>query len=86
MARDLLDALGLFALPFVAYSLVLAFRSRYPFLAESWSRGSLAALTVAGLALVALGMVLLAATADRGHGTLVPAHIEGGRLVPEQLR
>ncbi len=86
MGRDLLDALGLFAVPFVAYALMLALRRRYPFVSKSWSRGSLATLTVAGLALVVLGMVLFAATVDRHRGIWVPAHLDGGRLVPGQLQ
>ena len=85
MARDLLDALGLFATPFVVYALVLALRRQYPFVAASWSRGSLAALTVAGLALVVVGLVAVALSTDRYRGAYVPAHIESGRLVPGHM-
>ena len=85
MARDLLDALGLFAAPFVAYALLLALRRRYPFVAESWARGRLAALTVAGLALVAVGMLARATFADRHQGAWSPARIENGRLVPGHM-
>lgn len=86
MARNLLDALGLFAAPFVVYALVLVLRQRYPFVAASWSRGSLALLTVAGLVLVVLSLLLLAAFAERHRGAYVPAHIENGRLVPGQMQ
>lgn len=85
MARDVLDAIGLFAAPFVVYALVLALRRRYPFVAESWSRGWLATLAVSGLALVALGMVVLAASADRHQGAWIPAHLDHGRLVPGHM-
>ena len=86
MARGLLDALGLFAAPFVIYALILMVRQRYPFLAESWSRGSLAWLTIAGLGLVVLGIALLGLFADRHQGAWVPAHLEHGRLVPGQFQ
>ncbi len=85
MARNLLDALGLFAVPFAVYALVLAVRQQYPFVAASWSRGLLAALTVAGLALVVLGLVAVALFADRHRGAYVPAHLDGGRLVPGHM-
>lgn len=85
MARNLLDALGLFAAPFAVYALVLALRQRYPFVTASWSRGSLAGLTVAGLGLVALGILTLALFADRHRGAYVPAHLDGTRLVPGHM-
>lgn len=85
MARNVLDAIGLFALPFVVYGLVLALRRNYPFVAASWSRGWLATLAICGLALVAIGMVVLAASADRHQGAWVPAHLDQGRLVPGHM-
>ena len=85
MGRTLLDAVALFLSPFLVYGLVLAARRRYPFLAESWTRGSLALLTVAGLAAVVLGLVLLGAMAGRHRGAYVPAHLENGVLVPGHI-
>ncbi|UDL94648.1 MULTISPECIES: DUF6111 family protein [Lichenihabitans] len=85
MGRALLDAVALFIAPFVAYGLVLLLRQRYPWLADSWSRGSLATLTVAGLALVLIGLLLLGTLADRHKGAYVPARLENGRLIPGHL-
>ena len=85
MARTFFDAVALFLSPFVAYGILLVLRQRYPFVAESWSRGSLAGLTVAGLGLVVLGMVVTGLLASRHRGAYVPAHIEGGRLVPGHI-
>ncbi len=86
MARSFLDALGLFSVPFIAYALLLALRQRYPFVAESWSRGSLAVLTVLGLSLVVIGILLLGTFADRHQGAWIPAHLDHGRLVPGQFQ
>jgi hypothetical protein len=85
MGRALLDSLGLFASPFLAYGVFLVLRQRYPWLVESWSRGSLALLTITGLALVMLGMLVLGTFADRHQGAYVPAHLEGGRLIPGHI-
>jgi hypothetical protein len=85
MGRALLDSLLLFLAPFLVYGVVLILRQRYPWLTESWSRGSLALLTVAGLALVLLGMLALGTFADRHKGAYVPARVEGGRLIPGHI-
>jgi hypothetical protein len=85
MGRVLLDGLGLFAAPFLVYGLVLVLRQRYPFVAESWSRGSLAWLTLTGLVLVVAGLLLFGSFAGRYRGAYVPAHIEDGRLVPGHI-
>ena len=86
MGRALADAIALFVAPFVVYGAVLLLRQRYPWLAESWSRGSLAVLTVLGLALVVLGIAVFGILAERHQGAFVPAHMEGGRLQPGRIQ
>ncbi len=86
MARSLFEAIVLFGAPFVFYGIILFLRQRYPWLAASWSRGSLALLTLAGLGLVVLGLLGVGVFADRHQGGYAPAHIENGRLVPGRLQ
>lgn len=86
MARTLLEALGLFAAPFVLYVLLLVARRRYPTLAEHWSGGRVAGLAVAGLGLVAAGLLLLGALSERHQGAWTPAHLDGGRLIPGHMQ
>ncbi len=86
MGRTVLDAAGLFSLPFVGYALFLVLRQRYPLVAASWSRGSLARLTVAGLLLVAAGFLFLGLAADHRKGAYVPARLQNGVLVPGHIQ
>jgi Na+/H+-dicarboxylate symporter len=82
MERAFLETIGLFAAPFVLFALYLVVRSRYPLTLEHWTRGRVGWLTVTGLAAAVLGLMLLNATAPRGHGVYIPAHIENGSIVP----
>jgi len=82
MERAFLETVGLFAAPFALFALYLIVRLRYPLALEHWTRGRVSWLTVAGLAAAVFGLVLLNATAPRGHGVYVPAHIENGAIVP----
>lgn len=86
MARGFADAIGLFLLPFAVYGLVVLLQSRFRLLAPQWSGGRLALLSLAGLALVLAGLLVLGAAAPRGRGAYVPAHVEDGRLVPGTIR
>lgn len=81
MGRTLLETLGLFLSPFVLFALYLILRSQFPLAWEHWTRGRLSWLTLAGLAVVALGLFSVDAFAPRGHGRYIPAHIENGALV-----
>lgn len=85
MLRNLLDAVMLFLVPFVAYALLLGLRRRYPFVLDSWTRGPLATLAVTGLALAVAGALLTGLFANRHKGAYVPAHIENGKLVPGRI-
>ncbi len=85
MGRALLDILVPFLLPFAGYALFLALRRRYPFVASAWTRGPVAALVVAGLALAVLSLLAAGLLWPRGRGDYVPAHIENGVLVPGRM-
>ncbi len=86
MGRALLDVLVPFLLPFAGYVLYLVLRRRYPFVVSAWSRGPLAALVVAGLALAVLSLLAAGFFGHRGQGDYVPAHLENGVLVPGRMR
>ncbi len=86
MARGFADAIGLFLLPFAVYAVVVLLQNRFRLLAPQWSGGRLALLSLAGLALVLSGLVVLGVAAPRRSGTYVPAHLEDGRLVHGELR
>ena len=86
MARGLAEAIALFGLPFLLYAVVLALRHRYPFLAQHWPRGRLALLAVVGLGVLLFGALVFGLLAPRHQGAYVPAHIEGGRLVPGRIQ
>lgn len=85
MLRSLIDAGGLFLVPFVAYALFLGLRRRYPFVLEAWTQGPLATLIVTGLALAVAGALLTGFFADRHRGAYVPAHMQNGVLVPGHI-
>ncbi len=85
MPRALLEALGLFLAPFALYAAFLIFRARHPLVAESWSRGALSWLTLAGLALAIAGFVYLGFFGVE-QGAYIPAHMENGRLLPGRFQ
>lgn len=82
MSRAVLEPLALFLAPFAAYAIYLALRARYPLEVEHWTGVRVSILTVVGLAAAVLGLVALNLFAPRGQGVYVPAHQEGGVLVP----
>ncbi len=86
MARGFADGLGLFLLPFVVYGIVVLLQSRFRLLAPQWSKGRLALLSLAGLALVLAGLVVFGFAAPRRGGTYVPAHVENGQVVHGEIR
>ena len=81
MLRAALESLGLFAIPFIAFTIYLVLRARYPLEIEHWTRGRVSTLTLLGLAIAAFGLFFFGLNAPRGHGVYVPAHIENGVLV-----
>jgi Family of unknown function (DUF6111) len=85
MAREVLEPLALFLVPFAAYAIYLVLRARYPLEVQYWTGFRVSIMTLIGLAAAVLGLVVLDAFAPRGHGVYVPAHEENGVLVPGRI-
>jgi Family of unknown function (DUF6111) len=85
MAREVLEPLALFLVPFAAYAIYLVLRARYPLEVQHWTGFRVSIMTLIGLAAAVLGLVFLNAFAPRGHGVYVPAHEENGVLVPGRI-
>jgi Family of unknown function (DUF6111) len=85
MAREVLEPLALFLVPFAAYAIYLVLRARYPLEVQHWTGFRVSIMTLIGLAAVVLGLVILDAFAPRGQGVYVPAHEENGVLVPGRI-
>jgi hypothetical protein len=86
MGRALLDVLVPFLLPFAGYCVFLVLQRRFPFVASAWTKGPVAALVVAGLALAVLSLLAAGLLWPRARGDYVPAHLENGVLVPGRMR
>ena len=83
MIRPILLELVLFLTPFAAYAFLLWAKSHGVFHPESWPLRTVAALTAAALVLVAASTFFAAQFSGAPPGsTYIPAHVEGGRLVP----
>jgi hypothetical protein len=83
MIRPVLTELALFLLPFVLYAIFLIATRAGVLHPDAWSWRTLAWLTMAALATVAVSFVVMAQfTGHAPRSTYVPAHVEGGRLVP----
>ena len=85
MLRLIGEGAALFLLPFVLYAGLLAAQRRFSILREASADGSLIWLTAAGLGLAIVGLLALGLFSDRYKGSYVPAHLEGGRLVPGHM-
>ena len=86
MIRLVTIQLGLFLLPFALYALWLAARRRASPLAAMREAGPLAGLAIAGLVLVILSLIGLAAfDGGAAGGVYVPDRFENGRLVPGRI-
>jgi hypothetical protein len=83
MIRPVLTELVLFLTPFAVYAFLLWAKNHGILDPEHWPLRVVAGLTVAALLLTATGALLLAQFSGVPPGsTYVPAHVEGGRLVP----
>ena len=83
MVRPILLELALFLTPFAAYAFLLWAKSHGVFHPDSWPLRTVVALTVIALVLVAVSGFIAAEFSGSPPGsTYVPAHVEGGRLVP----
>ena len=83
MIRPIFIELLLFLTPFAAYAFLLWAKSRGVFDPDSWPLPTIAAITVSALLLLAVSAVVAAQLSGVPPGsTYVPAHVEGGRLIP----
>jgi Family of unknown function (DUF6111) len=79
--------IGLFLVPFAAYALLLVVTRRSLLQPKLWTLRRIAALAVISLVLLAASLFALAQFSGAPPGsTYVPAHIEGGKLVPGATR
>lgn len=83
MIRPILFELALFLTPFAAYAFLLWAKSHGVFDPEHWPLRTVVGLTVVALVLVGASAIITAQISGAPPGsTYVPAHVEGGRLVP----
>ncbi len=87
MIRPIATEIGLFLIPFALYAAFL-FATRTGVLdPPAWTLRRLAVLVMASLALMLGSFLLLAQFSGSPPGSIyVPAHIEGGKLVPGATR
>lgn len=78
---------ALFLAPFVLYALFLWATREGILHPDQWRPPVLAVLSIAAIALTAVGFVLIAEyTGAPAHSTYVPAHLENGKLVPGAMK
>ena len=83
MIRPILVELLLFLTPFAAYAFLLWAKNHGVFDPESWPLRTVVALTVTALLLMGISAIVAAQFSGVPPDvTYVPAHVEGGRLVP----
>jgi hypothetical protein len=85
MIRAIFGEALFFLLPFAVFALYLILRRRNPFQAAAWSDSTMW-LLIAGLASVAIALVITGITSERQTGAFEPPHLEDGRLVPGRFR
>lgn len=87
MIRPAVTEIGLFFLPFAVYALILLGMHAGLMQPKAWSLRRVSGLIIVSLVLVIGSFVILAqfsgAPPDSNY---VPAHIEGGKLVPGSTR
>ena len=83
MIRPVLQELALFLTPFAVYAIYLWATRANILHPESWPLARLMWLTIVALLMVAISFIVLAQWGGEPPGSqYVPAHIEGGKLVP----
>ncbi|MGH7247032.1 MAG: DUF6111 family protein [Pseudomonadota bacterium] len=83
MIRPALTEVGLFLIPFVLYAAFLLATNAGVLQSKAWTPRRLTALVIASLVLMAASFVVLAQFSGAPPGsTYVPAHVEGGEVVP----
>jgi hypothetical protein len=87
MIRPVLTELALFLTPFVIYAIFLWATRAGVLDPANWRLSRIAWLAIAALVLMIGSFVVLAHFSGSPPGTTyIPAHIEDGVLVPEQIR
>jgi Family of unknown function (DUF6111) len=87
MIRPIASEIGLFLVPFVLYAAFLIATRAGVTQPQAWTVRRLAGLFIASLILVAGSFLVLAQFGGAPPGsTYVPAHIEGGKFVPQTTR
>jgi len=85
--RTITTEIGLFLIPFVAYAAFLLATRSGVVQPQAWTLRRIAGLIIASLVLMIGSFVLLAQFGGSPPGsTYVPAHIEGGKFVPQSTR
>lgn len=86
MMRITLEGLLLFLTPFAAYALLLTLGPRLGLTLRGPLGTTTIGLAACGIGLVVVALLALGVFGDRAKGRYVPAHIEGGRLVPGRMQ
>jgi hypothetical protein len=87
MIRPVATEIGLFLTPFVLYAAFLIATRAGVLEPRSWTVRRVAGLVIASLVLMVGSFVVLAQFGGSPPGsTYVPAHIEGGKFVPQTTR
>ena len=87
MIRPLATQIGLFLAPFILYAGFLVVTRTGLLQPKAWTSRRLAGLVIVSLALMATSFLVLAHFSGAPPGsTYVPAHVEGGKLVPGVTR
>ena len=87
MIRPVANEIGLFLVPFVLYAAFLVATRAGVLDPKSWTVRRLAGLVIASLILMVGSFLVLAQFGGAPPGsTYVPAHIEGGKFVPQTTR
>ena len=87
MIRPFATEFGLFLTPFVVYALFLMATRAGIVNPQAWTLRRVAGLIIASLILMAGSFIVLAQFGGSPPGsTYVPAHIEGGKFVPQTTR
>ena len=84
MIRPIATEVGLFLVPFVLYAAFLIMTRSGVLQPKSWTVRHIAGLIIASLVLMVGSFLVLAQFGGSPPGsTYVPAHIEGGKFVPQ---
>jgi hypothetical protein len=87
MIRPIATEIGLFLTPFVLYAAFLLATRADVLQPKSWTVRRIASLIIASLILMVGSFLVLAQFGGSPPGsTYVPAHIEGGKFVPQTTR